>query len=269
MDVSLVIINFNTFKLTCACIDSILKHTSGLNFEIILVDNASAGSDCEKFKELFPAVNLIMSKRNLGFSKGNNLGIASAKGKYILLLNSDTLLKENSIKITFDYLENHSKAAVVSARLIFMNGWHQSCCQRFPSILYMMFEILRLQKFISKDKTGKILLGFYFNYNENTKADWVWGTYFMFRSNLLELLPNKKLNEDFFMYHEDMQWCMDFKRLGYEIHYCADTEIIHLMGGSLGDKNIMMKRNYNLFLQKNYNFIHRGIIQFLNRLLSI
>jgi GT2 family glycosyltransferase len=216
MDVSIIIVNFNTFKLICDCINSIQKYTHGIKYEIILVDNNSTDFDFIYFYKTFSDVIVINSKTNFGFAKGNNIGIAKAKGKYILLLNSDTLLKENSIRTTFDYLEIHSKAAAVSARLKFPNGKLQSCCQRFPSIRYQLFELFRLHKFVSKKAAGKILLGVFFDQMENIKADWIWGTYFMFRRHLLELLRDKMLNEDYFMYCEDMQWCMDFKRLGYQ-----------------------------------------------------
>ena len=222
IDVSIVIINYNTFKMTCDCINSIYKNTTAVSFEIILVDNDSKECDADLFLKSFPELILIKSDSNVGFAKGNNLGIQKTTGKYILLLNSDTLLKNNAIKISFDYLESHPKAGVMSVGLVFPDGTHQSVCQRFPSIRYQLFEFLRLHKFVSKKAAGRILLGSFFNYDENIKSDWVWGTYFLFRKEILELLPNKKLNDDFFMYCEDMQWCWDFRKLGYEIHYCSE-----------------------------------------------
>ncbi len=266
--VSIIVINFNTFEITCNCIRSIIGHTIDMEYEIILVDNASTECNPERFKEMFPNIIFIKSDVNLGFAKGNNLGIEKAKGGHVLLLNSDTILKENSVKTTLDYLISNPKVAVVSSRLIFPDGKHQSCCQRFPSIRYQLFELFRFNKLVSKKKAGKILLGSFFNHDENMEVDWVWGTYFMFRKDLLALLPNKKLNEDYFMYCEDMQWCLDFRNLGYQIHFCAVTEVIHLMGGSAGYKNEMMKKNHQQFLQKNYNPLHRGIIQILSKILN-
>jgi GT2 family glycosyltransferase len=267
INVSVIIVNYNTFKLTCDCIDSIQKNTEGINYEIILVDNNSSSFNSDEFQKAYPDVLLIMNKTNTGFAKGNNLGILRAKGKYILLLNSDTLLKENSVKIIFDYLVSHSKVAVVSPRLIYPNGNHQPCCQKFPSIRYKLFELFRLNKILSKKTVGKVLLASFFDYSESIDVDWVWGTCFMFNKELLKSLPQKKLNEDYFMYYEDMQWCLDFRKLGYQIHYCADTEVIHLMGGSSANKNEMMNKNSKLFLQRNYNYIHRKIFQFLDFLL--
>ena len=268
IDVSIIIVNYNTFKMTCDCINSIYKNTKSLSFEIILVDNDSKECDGDLFLKSFPEIILVKSNSNVGFAKGNNLGIQKATGKYILLLNSDTVLKDNAIKISIDYLENHPKAGIMSVGLVFPDGAHQSVCQRFPSIRYQLFELLRLHKLVSKKVAGRILLGSFFKYDENIKSDWVWGTYFMFRKEILELLPNKKLNDDFFMYCEDMQWCWDFRTLGYEIHYCSETQVLHYSGGSSGNRHEMMKQNNRLFLENNYSPIHRMFINFLNRLLK-
>src|SRR4051794_40929468 len=97
MEVSVIIINYNTFSLTCKCIESIINKTSGIEFEIILVDNASTECDPDLFKKKFPFITLIKNKENSGFSRGNNTGIHSAKYEYILLLNSDTELVNNAL----------------------------------------------------------------------------------------------------------------------------------------------------------------------------
>lgn len=155
MDVSVVIVNYNTYNLIVDCIKSVYQHTNGISFEIILVDNASREFPADDFKHQFPEAKLILSDKNLGFAGGNNLGIAQATGKYILLLNSDTYLKENSLLVTYRYMEEHPEAGVVSARLIYPNGKHQSVAQRFPSVKYQLAELLRLQKFMSKPEIGR------------------------------------------------------------------------------------------------------------------
>jgi GT2 family glycosyltransferase len=234
-----------------------------------LVDNNSSECSADLFFEKFPNIKLVKSGSNLGFSKGNNLGILQAEGNYVLLLNSDTELTENSIKIIYDFINTNEKAAVASPALIFPNGNYQSVCQRFPSIRYQLFELLRLQKLLPKTKAGKVLLGSFFDHTKNIKSDWVWGTCFMFKRKLLQRLPDSKLNEFFFMYFEDMQWCKDFKKLGYEIHYCSQTKVIHHMGGSFGKKTEFLNQNYQVFMKNNYNFIHRYFIVTINKLLEI
>src|SRR5687767_14203858 len=110
MDVSIIIINYNTYFLTCNCIKSVFEYTKDISFEVILVDNASKELEPIKFEEQFPDIKVIRLQENIGFAGGNNAGLQFASGKYILLVNSDTLLTENSIPITFNYLEENSKA---------------------------------------------------------------------------------------------------------------------------------------------------------------
>ncbi|RYD57381.1 MAG: glycosyltransferase family 2 protein [Sphingobacteriales bacterium] len=268
MDVSVIIVNYNTYGLIVDCIESVYKHTSGLQFEVILVDNASPnGFPADEFRAKFPEAKLKLSKENLGFAGGNNLGIAVATGKYILLLNSDTYLKENSLLVTYKYMEARPKAGVVSARLVYPDGRHQSVAQRFPSVKYELAELLRLQKFMSKASAGKFLLGAFFDHKENTTADWVWGAYYFFRSELLKHMPGNKLDETYFMYNEDIQWSLDIHRLGYEVHFCADTEVVHIMEGSGGKKSKMMIENGDLFLKKNFSPLKVVLIKKLRSLL--
>ncbi len=267
MDVSIVIINYNTLQLTRACIESVISYTKGLSYEIILVDNAST-EEASILKEDYPSIHFIRSQVNLGFAGGNNLGITAATGKYILLLNSDTYLQQNALLITFNYLEKHSEAGVVSARLVYPDGRHQSAAQRLPSVRYLLIELFRIQKLLPKRSAGKLLLGAFFDNKENTTADWVWGTYFMFRREILKQLPEGKLDDRYFMYNEDMQWCIDIRKLGYQIHFCADAEVVHIMGGSAGKKNKMMEENGRLFMERNYSRLHRWLINILQPIVA-
>jgi GT2 family glycosyltransferase len=267
MDVSIIIINYKTFRLTSQCIDSILKFTKGVSFEIILVENGTAEFTIENTSHWGAAVKLIVSEDNLGFAKGNNLGIVEAMGKYILLVNSDTLLQSDAVSLLYNYLEKNQEVGVVSPRVIYPGGEHQSVAQRFPSVKYKLIELLRIQKFLAPQKAGKLLLGSFFDHRQNIDVDWVWGTFFMFRNDILNQLPNKKLDDTYFMYCEDMQWCMDIKKLGYRIHFCADAEIIHLMGASNGKKDTLMQQNGLMFMQRNYKSWEIKIISQLDKCL--
>ncbi len=268
IDVSIIIINYNTFELTVNCIQSIYTTTKNIQYEIILVDNASTETNPDIFKEKFPDIILVKSKNNVGFSKGNNLGITKAKGKVFLLLNSDTIIKNNTIKTAYDYLLSDSKNGALTVKVIYPNEKVQSVCQRFPSVKYQFIELFRIHKLFSKKKQGEILLGPFFQYNTIIEVDWIWGTFFMLKKEVILEMPNKILNDVFFMYVEDMQWCIDIKQIGYKIKYIPHVEIVHYMGGSLAKKNIMMQKNYNTFLKNNYKLIHRILIKALTNLLN-
>ena len=121
MDVSIIIINYNTCQLSKAAIHSVIEKTKDCSYEIIVVDNHST-EDASSLKEKFPSIHYIQSDKNLGFAGGNNLGIQEANGEYILLLNSDTLLKNDAVSIVFNYLKARPNMAVASARLEYPNG---------------------------------------------------------------------------------------------------------------------------------------------------
>ncbi len=242
MDVSIIIINYNTFQFTNKCIRSIYQYTKGLQFEIILVDNASIECDPLLFKQEFPDIILIKNTTNVGFAKANNIGIQSAKGDMILLLNSDTELVENSIAKCSEKLKKQgNETAAITCKLIYLDGSIQKQCSRFPTISSNLLELLRIHKFFSQKKTSDILFGTYFSHESDCIPDWIWGTFFMFRRSSMQLLPGKKLNEDYFMYWEDVKWCYDFKSIGKNVFYFAGTQVIHEVGQSSKNTESRMK----------------------------
>ena len=232
---------------------SVIKYTKDIQYEIILVDNASTNCNPDEFLERFPTIRLVKSPVNAAFSKGNNRGIEVVKGEYVLLLNSDTELTANAILPCIEYLQKNIKTAVVTTKLIYPDGRLQHTCQRFPNVVYNVLEKLRFQKFFPR-LGGKLILGPFFNYNETVKVDWTWGAFFMFPRRILKELPSGKLNDAFFMYCEDVKWCWDFKELGYDIIYLPHGGVIHYMGGSSGPKNDQMKLNHETFLRENYSW---------------
>ncbi len=261
MDVSVIIVNYNTLQLTKASIASIRQLTKEVTYEIIVVDNASSQDATELESH---ADEFIQSTENLGFAKGNNLGIQHASGEFILLLNSDTVLKNDAISIVYNYLVSNRSMAVASARLEYPDGRLQHVCQRFPELKYTLIELFRIQKFWSPDKRAEVLKGAFFDHRTSTTTDWIWGTFFMFRARLLKELPGGKLPDDFFMYAEDIQWCKEFKNLGYEIGYEPAAQVVHYMGASSGKKEMWMTEN-NIAFQKKY---YSAISIHLNRVAS-
>lgn len=263
MKVSIVIINYNTYDLTRKCLESIYQCVKGVSFEVILVDNASSECDPAVFKDAFPDLKLIRSEINLGFAKGNNLGIQHASGEYVLLLNSDTELIEDSVSLSLSYADRLNDLGALSCKLIHPDGRHQSVAQRFPSVRYLLFERFRINKLLPSQKVGRILLGAFFKHDENVTVDWVWGAFFLFKRDSLKLLENGQLNDAYFMYFEDMQWCLDFKRIGLKNYYFAETSVIHKMGGSSANKEELMRHNERQFYTKNYSKLKRWLLKTL------
>jgi GT2 family glycosyltransferase len=142
LNISIIIVSFNTKELLSQCIKSIFKHTKGINFEIIVVDNASTDGSQQLIKSDFPKVILIESEINIGFGRANNLGAKHASGDYLFFLNSDTLLIENSIKILKDFIysESDPNLAVVGCKLLDKNKNPHISYGNFPSIYQEIFE---------------------------------------------------------------------------------------------------------------------------------
>ncbi len=233
MLVSIVIINYNTFQITCDCVESIFRFTKNINYEVILVDNASPNDNPDDFLVKFPGIKLIKSKENGGFAKGNNLGIAAASGDIILLLNSDTILREDSISLAATTLAKLPDVGALSVRLIYPDGKLQHTARRFRSIKNELLDLLRpFLMVLPYKKRASIMLNQYFKGDYNTYADWVSGAFMMFHRSLFDKLPDKKLDERFFMYGEDQLWCYQFYEHGYKSYYLAETTVIHIHNAS-------------------------------------
>jgi GT2 family glycosyltransferase len=267
---SIIIINYNTFSLTCKCIESLLRYTKGIDYEIILVDNASSECSADRFLELFPQIKLIKSPENVGFAKGNNLGLQHAQGVYILLLNSDIELTENSIEVCLNKIKQGEKIGVVSPKLVYPDGQIQHVAGRFPSISYEFIELCRLHKIFG----SKSLLGFYFNHQTEMYVDWVWGAFFLTKKVIIEQLPNGKMPDDFFMYFEDVQWCYQIKKLGYKILYTPETQVVHHVSGSSKNTNTEINShkiqqslvNERTFFLKEKGWLYTKTLYFLRTL---
>ena len=178
--VSVIIINYNTYALTSNCIRSVIKFTNSANYEIVLVDNASTECDPTKFLIEFPQIVLIKSPDNGGFAYGNNLGIENAKGDYLLLLNSDTLLLEDTISKTVNYVKEQQDIGVLGCRMVYPDKKIQYTARRFRSISWELLDLFRFIPLLMPYSTRSVtMLGKYFQHDKNIECDWVNGAFFL------------------------------------------------------------------------------------------
>lgn len=244
MDISIIIVNWNTGSLLYNCVKSIVEETKGLKYEIIIVDNNSKDNSCDNIEKDFNNVNIIYSKDNLGFSKGNNLGIEHAKGKFLLLLNPDTIILDNAIyKSYMKIKEYNDEKVLMGVRLL--NGdksLQLSSCKFFT----VSNSIFSSYVFSNED-----------HYSTHD-TDWVMGAYMLIDRDFYERIG--KLNEDYFMYSEDMELCYKVKGSGGRVVFYSDAEIIHLYNQS--GKNKFNKKREKVVKQSSVKFIrdnYRGI----------
>jgi len=255
-DVSVIIVNYNTFALTSQCIRSVIDKTSGISYEIILVDNASPEAPADDFKKLFPSIILVKNPVNEGFAGGNNRGLEHAAGEYILLLNSDTILKNNAISISFERMKQSPSIGALSCKLLYADERVQPLAGRFPDVRRELKDLLRLTRNLNQQQRADLYLGTEFDYQSEREVDWIWGTFFMFPRKVLAVFDGRRLPSDFFMYMEDMLWCFQLRKAGYQIVYSPAGEVYHLIAGSSADKNTDAFERYSKkILPNEYKFI--------------
>lgn len=243
MKLSIIIINYNTFETTYKCLTTLLDYYKVDNSEIILVDNASTECNPKLFQEHFQHIILVQSDKNLGFAGGNNLGLQYAKGKYILLLNSDTILTEDCITPCVKTLESENQIGVISPKLLNPDGSYQKNARRTKTISKELLDFLRpLIKLLPYKFYSNFFLNQYFKGDYDTECDWVCGAFFMTRRDIIDKLPLKKLDDRFFMYGEDSLWCNQIKVLGYKVLFVSKYSLIHV-GNVSTDKEKSVKLN--------------------------
>ncbi|MDR1696408.1 MAG: glycosyltransferase family 2 protein [Endomicrobium sp.] len=229
MQVSVIFVNYNTEKMTVEAVKSVFDKTDGVDFEIIVVDNASADNSVNGLKKAFGnKITVIESKENLGFGRGNNLAINMANGKYVFLLNTDTLLINNAVKILFDFMEKNPEAGVCGANLYDAGGNPTySFRKRFlPENELLLNNIF---KAVKQRITKKI--PDYFNYkNKNMRVDAVTGADMMIREEALD--KSGLFDADFFMYLEEDELTSRIAKCGYLSYSVPEAKITHLVCGS-------------------------------------
>ena len=228
MDLSVVIVNYQTFELTRNTINSIFEYSYPFSYEILVVDNASTDDSLSKLQDYFKdKVTFIASKENNGFAAGNNQALRVAKGRYVLLLNSDTIVWENTLEDIYNYMEKHTDVGASGCRVLLENGDLDKACKRsFPNVKNSFFRLFHIPT-NSKDD----------NYNlddlpddEIYEIDCLTGAFMFMRAEALN--EAGLLDETFFMYGEDIDLCYRIKKAGWKIIYYGESKITHLKGAS-------------------------------------
>lgn len=262
MDVSIIIVNYNTKNLTLQCLESVYSFTKGLTFEVIVVDNSSYDDSISKIKQFYPQTILIESDKNLGFGIANNLGYLNSKGEFIFLLNSDTILINNAIKILWEFLNKHENIAIAGGQLYANDGLtkvHSYSCF-FPSIFMEIDQLFGhiFSKLIEKNRYEIIKKNGFFQVAFVTGAD------MMLRRSDIENLGF--FDPLFFLYFEETELAYRYFKNGKISVFVPEAKIIHLEGGSfslskvrnkhfIDGRNIYYRMNHNIFYHKIANLI--------------
>ncbi len=261
LDVSIVILNWKVKDLLRRCLASVYAHTKGVQFEVLVVDNDSADGSVEMIAREFPQATLIVNNRNIGFAAGNNPAIARAQGSFILLLNPDTELQEDAITKMVTWMRKNPHAAIMGPRLQNTDGTLQESVRAFPTIVSQALIMLKLHHVFPKVSALKKYFAKDFDYRKSEIVDQVMGAAFMIRRSVLEQIG--LLDERFFIWFEEVDYCKRAKDAGLEVWYVPCASVTHHGGESFGQVFGPKKQQmFNDSLRK-YFLKHFGVLAWL------
>lgn len=240
-DLSIIIVSWNVRELLANCLRSVLAQT-GLALQVIVVDSASSDGSPELVAEQFPQVELVACQENVGFPRGNNLGLERANGRFILLLNPDTIVHGDALAKMVSYLQQHPAVGVVGPQLLNDDGSVQSSRRRFPTLRTAVFESTWLQPF-----APKAVLDHYYvrdvEDGETAVVQWLMGACLMTRQEVVAQVGG--LDEAYFMYSEELDYCRRIHEAGWQVVYYPEAQVTHLSGKSSEQAVTQRHINFN------------------------
>ncbi len=261
MDVSIVIVSYNVANRTNDCIVSVKTETTCL-YEIIVVDNNSQDNSVEVLRANYPDVRLIQNTYNAGFAKANNQAFREARGRYIFMLNPDTVVLDKAIDRLVQFMDEHLYAGACGPKVLNSDMTLQPNCHHYPSVLMRLIEHSGFNRRFPQNRFfGKEFMT-YWNYNEVREIDWITGCAIMLRKRVLDQIG--MLDENYFMYTEEVDICYRIKKKGFKIVFCPTAKIIHYWGesslkeekDSTGSLNKYLYSTRYYFIRKSYGLIH-------------
>lgn len=231
---SVAIVNWNTCEFTKNCIESILENTKGIDYEIIVVDNASIDGSVEVIEENFPQVRLIKNSRNLMFAEPNNQALEISHGKYFLLLNSDTIVHGDALEQMVNFLDTHPETGAVTCKFLNPDGSTQyNMHRRFPTFLRLASGYVYKYYPRFKTKWAREYLMLDNKFDKTEKIEQAAGVCIMIRKDIIEYVGRLFDAERFPLYYNDVDLCYRLYKKGFEIYLISDVAITHLKGQSI------------------------------------
>jgi len=252
MDLSIIIVNWNTSGLLRQCLNSIFDTGSRFSFEIIVVDNASSDDSVSMVEADFPSVILIKNTQNMGFAPANNQGMSIARGRYFMLLNSDTIVLPGALDALMQVADAHPDVGVIGPQLLNMDHTVQESWSSFPSLLSeLLGRNFRVSRPISDVPHAH-------------DVDWVGGACMLVRTKTVQDVG--QLDSDYFFYSEEMDWCYRIRRKNWKIWYLTSAQIHHLGGGSSDRASLkqllLLYRGKLLYFKKHHGWFRTALLRY-------
>jgi GT2 family glycosyltransferase len=241
LDLSIIIVNYETYDLTKQTIESVIKNDHPFEYDIYVVDNASTDESIERLQEYFHTesenglIKFILNDENMGFAHANNLAIKKTSSEYVLLLNSDTLVLDSCLEDSINYMNEHEDVGVLGCKVVLPdNSLDKACRRSFPDFYVSFYKMTGLSSLFPKSKRfGRYNLTF-LSEDETYEVDCVVGAFMLVRSKTIREVG--LLDEKFFMYGEDIDWCFRIKAANWKVIYFSDAKIVHYKGASYSKK---------------------------------
>lgn len=259
LDLSIVIITWRMRQLLKVCLDSIYKFTEGVNFEIILIDNKSEDGTIEMVESSYPAIQLIKNDMNKGVAPARNQGLALAKGKYILILDADIELIDDTIGKLFRFMEKTDDCGLVGSKLIDHAGNLQYSCKRFPTFLSLVYRRFEHVEMIRNSKILQYHIMKEWDHSSVKEVDYLIGACQFFRKDVIDKIGF--YDQNIFYGPEDIDFCLRVWKAGWKIFYYPDTSMIH-HEQRITKKKLLSKISFKHLLGIIYIFMkYRGKIK--------
>lgn len=265
MDLSVIIVNFNTKELLQKCLQAVLDSQTAFSHEVWVVDNASTDGSVEMVKAEFSSVKLLESKENVGYAKANNQAIKKSQARYVLLLNSDVEVSTDTFDKMLSFMDNNPTVGISGCKVIKPDGRLDKACRRsFPNPVNAFFRLFGFSLLFPKSLLASYNLG-YLPEDEIAEIDSVMGAFLLIRRAVIEKID--LLDEDFFMYGEDLDFCFRAKKAGFKVMYVPITTVVHYKGSSSRKQaNLALyefHRAMQVFYDKHYRSRYNFLVNFL------
>lgn len=245
VELSIIIVNWNTCNLLRQCLKSIYQITENINFEVFVVDNASSDKSVQMVQNEFPQVKIIANKKNLGFAKANNQAIKQSQGEYILLLNPDTIVLSNAISKSINFLKNNPKVGILGCKILNPDNTWQPSCRTFPTIISQIVILLKLHNLFPHLIKKYLMLEM--DENKIQEVDQVMGAFFLIKKEVIEKIGY--LDDKYWIWFEEVDFCQRAKRAGFKTYYFPEAQIIHYKAQSFNQVLPLKKQwHFNLSL---------------------
>jgi hypothetical protein len=253
MDLSISIVSYNGKELVRSCLNSIFQNTEGIEFEVFVVDNGSVDGTPEAVRAEFPQVRLIENNENLGFARANNLAIKEAKGDFVLLLNQDMRALAGTMSGMVGFMRAHPEAGIAGCHLINEKGQTVNHIRRFPGVWDQAAVLLKLPHLFPHLLDKYLMADFDYLKPGAQEVDSIRGSFFCIRREVLEKLGG--LDERYFFWFEEVDYCREAKRAGFKVMYAGDVQCIDFVGQSV--KKLKYLKRQKMFAESQVKYFKK------------